>query len=121
MYPASKIAWKYLRYRMAASNGKGHGVHSPFVYEFVTQVLNDNTVYPDYLPIERLRKKLLSDNTPVPKEDYGAGTAFSRNDLSRSVAKICENSAKSPKYAQLLYRIVRFYRPHQHAPAQRTP
>ncbi len=96
---------------MSASNGKGHGIHSPFVYEFVTKVLNDKTVYPDYHLIEKLRKKLLSDNTPVPKEDYGAGSAFSEGELSRSVAMICKSSAKPPRYAQLLYRIVRFYKP----------
>jgi predicted O-methyltransferase YrrM len=112
MYSNLTIALKYTRYLVCASNGKGHGIHSPFVFEFVEKVLNDNTSYPHYSSIEQLRNKLLADNTPVPVEDLGAG-AFPRPEVySRSVASITANAAKSRKYAQLLYRIVRFYHPH---------
>ena len=31
----------YLKYYFNASNGKGHGVHSPFVYSFIRSVLNN--------------------------------------------------------------------------------
>lgn len=31
---------KYLQYYWVASNSKGHGVHSPFVYQFIRQSLN---------------------------------------------------------------------------------
>jgi hypothetical protein len=32
--------YKYFNYYFNASNGKGHGVHSPFVFSFITDVLN---------------------------------------------------------------------------------
>lgn len=32
--------YKYCNYYFIASNGKGHGVHSPFVFNFITSVLN---------------------------------------------------------------------------------
>lgn len=32
--------YKYFNYYLNASNGKGHGVHSPFVFNFITAVLN---------------------------------------------------------------------------------
>jgi len=32
--------YKYFNYYLNASNGKGHGVHSPFVFSFITSVLN---------------------------------------------------------------------------------
>ena len=32
---------KYFNYYFNASNGKGHGVHSPFVYSFIRSVLNN--------------------------------------------------------------------------------
>lgn len=109
MYSPLTLAAKYIDYRLAASNGKGHGIHSPFVFDFVKQVLNDKTSYPEYEVVERLRSRLLADKTPVPMEDYGAG---SRDDVgSKSVAQIARISAKSPKYAQLLFRIVRFFQP----------
>jgi len=33
--------YKYFNYYFNASNGKGHGVHSPFVYSFIRSVLNN--------------------------------------------------------------------------------
>jgi len=32
--------YKYFNYYLNASNGKGHGVHSPYVFSFITCVLN---------------------------------------------------------------------------------
>lgn len=106
------IAKKYFRYRLSASNGKGHGIHSPFVYDFIIGVLNDKTRYPSYNVIENLRKRLLSDRAPVPMEDHGAGSASGKSRLSQDVATITARMAKSPKYAQLLFRMVRHYQPH---------
>ena len=33
--------YKYFNYYFNASNGKGHGVHSPFVFNFISSVLNN--------------------------------------------------------------------------------
>jgi predicted O-methyltransferase YrrM len=95
---------------MNASNGKGHGIHSPFVFDFITKVLNDKTPYAEYKQVEVLRKKLLADNTPVPNEDFGAGSG--NHSGSKSISSIAKNAAKNPKYCRLLYRLVKFYRPH---------
>ena len=46
MYSKFQLGLKYLNYYLTASNGKGHGMHSPFVFEFITKVLNDKTDYP---------------------------------------------------------------------------
>jgi hypothetical protein len=32
--------YKYFNYYFNASNGKGHGVHSPFVFSFISSILN---------------------------------------------------------------------------------
>lgn len=110
MYSPLTLALKYVAYLFSSSNGKGHGIHSPFVFEFVQKVLNDRATYPEYSQVENLRKKLLLDNTPVPMEDYGAGSRASP--ASRSISQIVRHAAKSPRYAALLYRIVKFYHPH---------
>lgn len=39
---------RYLHYYFTAANGKGHGIHSPFVFAFVTELLNDNGQYDAY-------------------------------------------------------------------------
>ena len=110
MHSPLTLGIKYLDYWLGASNGKGHGIHSPFVYEFVQEVLNDQMAYPEYREAERMRRKLLADNTPVPLEDYGAGSRSGPG--SKSVAQIARHASKTPKYGQLLFRIARYYRPH---------
>lgn len=110
MFSPLTLSAKYLKYRFTASNGRGHGVHSPFVFDFIQKVLTDKTAYPAYDDIETLRRKLLNDHTPVPMEDYGAGSRSGPG--SKSVAQIARRAAKSPKYGQLLFRIVRYYQPH---------
>lgn len=110
MYNIFQLIIKYLYYRIVASNGRGHGIHSPFIFKFITQVLNDRQQYPAYKKVETLRKNLLRNKKILNIEDFGAGSAIDRTDR-RTVASIAKNSSKSKKYGQLLYRIVNYYQP----------
>ena len=110
MYSPFRIAKKYLHYYITAGNGRGHGIHSPFVYNFIRNVLIDRTAYPAYKQVENLRELLLKDNTMIEVEDMGAGSALD-NKRQRSVASIARHAAKPKKLAQLLFRIVRHYSP----------
>jgi len=40
MYSKFRLLQKYLSYLWRGSNSKGHGVHSPFVFDFIINVLN---------------------------------------------------------------------------------
>lgn len=108
MYTSSDIAFKYLRYLVTASNGKGHGIHSPFVYDFVTKVLNDRSEPEVFQSIESLRRDLRRDDRRVMVEDFGAGSAIDPS-KERRVGDIARHAAKPPKYGRLLHRIVRHY------------
>lgn len=110
MYNSFQLVSEYLHYYFTASNGKGHGTHSPFVFEFITKVLNDKTEYDAYKKVEQLRKELLRDKTILSIDDYGAGSAVSKKN-KRTVSAIARNSAKSKKLAQLLFRMVKKYQP----------
>lgn len=110
MYSSIQLAFKYLHYYLTASNGKGHGIHSPFVFHFITKVLNDQTHYPEYDTIEDLRQKLLKDQAILSIEDFGAGSSVSKTN-QRTVASIAKNAAKQKKYSQLLFRIVKESQP----------
>jgi predicted O-methyltransferase YrrM len=110
MYTALKLGLKYCQYYFAASNGKGHGIHSPFVFDFISKVLRDGNEYPEYAKVESVRKKLLRDRTALTIEDYGAGSAFSPSN-KRSVASIAKQAVKSKKFGQLLFRMVKNYQP----------
>jgi predicted O-methyltransferase YrrM len=110
MYSSSQLALKYLQYFLTASNGKGHGVHSPFVFEFVTKVLNDKTEYSCYNEIEQLRNQLKNDNTLLTIEDFGAGSRMHAS-YKRKVSEIVTSSLKPRKFSQLLFRMGNFYKP----------
>ncbi len=99
-----------MSYRFRASNGKGHGVHSPFVFEFITQVLNDKKKYPCYDSIENQRRSLLQNRTSIEVQDFGAGSTRLKS-TSRRIDQIAASSLKPKKYAQLLFRIVHYYQP----------
>lgn len=110
MFSTWQLAKKYCSWYLTASNGKGHGIHSPFVYDFVRNVLNDKRNFYAYNQVEALRKQLRHDKTIIEVEDFGAGSAVSKTN-QRSIASIAQHAAKPKKWAQLLFRIVNYYQP----------
>ena len=97
---------------LTSSNSKGHGTHSPFVFDFILHVLNDNTAYPEYKKIENIRQQLLRNKNTIEVEDFGAGSGIIKTNIRR-IDKIAASSLKSKKFAQLLFRIVKYYQPKQ--------
>lgn len=110
MYSSFQLAKKYLHYYLTASNGKGHGVHSPFVFDFINHVLKDKKEYACYAAIERQRNLLLQNRTAIEVEDFGAGSAMIKSN-TRVIKNIAASSLKPKKFAQLLFRIVQYYQP----------
>lgn len=108
MYPAHQLAFKYLNYLLTAANGKGHGIHSPFLYDFTEQVLNAKDQPEVFRRIEGLRTRLKRDKTEIPVLDLGAGSV-SDNKKTRRVCDIARMAAKPPKYGRLLHRIAQHY------------
>jgi predicted O-methyltransferase YrrM len=109
MYSRLQLARKYIRYYFTASNGKGHGVHSPFVYDLIKNVLNDRRHYPAYTRIGALRSRLLKDTTLLEVEDLGAGSSLAGG-RQRRIGEIARNAAKPEKLGRLLFRIAKYYK-----------
>jgi predicted O-methyltransferase YrrM len=110
MHSPLQLTFKYLNYYLTASNGKGHGIHSPFVFEFVTRVLNGDKEEAVYDRVEMLRGELLRDAAMVMVEDFGAGSRVIGSS-QRKVSRIARTSLKPKKYGQLLHRMARHYQP----------
>jgi predicted O-methyltransferase YrrM len=110
LYSSFQLASKYLSFWLTASNGRGHGTHSPFVFDFIQNVLNDKRDFFPYFEIENLRKKLKKDQRVIQVDDFGAGSGV-RSGQDRRVADIARHSAKSARFGQLLFRMVHYYRP----------
>ncbi len=110
MYSSSHLLKNYLGYYFAASNSKGHGMHSPFVFDFILHVLNNKKRYEFPQEIEYLRNKLLKNNTSITIQDLGAGSRV-QSSKQRTVRSLTSNAVKPKKYSQLLYRLVKHYQP----------
>lgn len=102
------IAYHYIIYRLKSTNE--HGVHSPFVFELLTNVVYNTSDYYVYRKIEALREELLLSNQLIQTEDLGAGSQFQKNNFKK-IKDIAKNAAKSEKYAQLLFRLVNHFQP----------
>ncbi len=95
-------ASNYLRY--AARAKTEHGVHSPFIYQFVTEVIYGATERISTQPIEKQRQHWLQSKETVEVTDYGAGSQVIKSN-SRPIARMAKYAVKSKKYSELLYRI----------------
>ncbi len=94
---------------MTASNGRGHGVHSPFVFNFITNVLNDDRLFYAYQSIERERTALLRNNEVLTITDFGAGSTTTKSN-KRKICEIARSALKPKKFGQLMFRIVNYYK-----------
>ncbi|MEY4727545.1 MAG: hypothetical protein RLZZ390_69 [Bacteroidota bacterium] len=110
MYNHFQLGVKYLQYFFTASNGRGHGIHSPFIFQFVEQVLlpsyKNKAVFNN---IENIRHAYKAEkNRFLEVDDLGAGSV-SKSGSRRSIAQIANGAAKHPKFARLLHRLVEYY------------
>lgn len=110
MYPALTLIKKYVQYYINASNGKGHGVHSPFVYQFIQEVLLDKKNPASSDLIEAKRAALLANKSVIDVWDRGAGSRQSKQN-QRKIQDIAAAALKPKKYAHLLARIVAYFKP----------
>lgn len=98
----------FLFHRLTSKNR--HGLHSPFVYKLVDEVIYDREHKPAYDKIEKERDHLLVDDTYITVTDLGAGSRVNKNNRKK-ISDITINALKSPKLAQLLYRLTAFVKP----------
>jgi predicted O-methyltransferase YrrM len=103
-----RFAKDYILHRLKAKSR--HGIHSPFVYRLVDEVIYDFNDKKVYREIENIRKQLLADNKMITVTDLGAGSLVNNNQ-QKKVSDIARNALKPPKLAQLLYRLVNDLKP----------
>ena len=97
---------RYVRHFLTAFSSRGFGIHSPFVFSLVEDLLPDVHSYYAYSPVERIRRNLLHDTSTIYVEDYGTGRSGQRR-----ICDIARNSLKRRRDAQLLFRIAARTRP----------
>lgn len=101
---AWKAFWSHLR-----NSGDRHSVHSPFVARLISDVLRRPPARPAFIPIERLRRAALANNSRLRITDLGAGSRTGAG-AERSIRSIARAAAKSPLRARTLHALARHQR-----------
>lgn len=99
---------RYWRYYWRAKTR--YQVHSPFVFDFVEKVLEDNRHFYAFDKLDNLRSRLLQDERSLKVKDLGAGSKQLKSN-ERRVQEIAKTALSTPFYNRLLYRIIQYYRP----------
>ena len=102
-----KFVFRYIKYLVKSVNE--HGVHSPFVFDLLNNVIYVKTNYYAFTSIEQLRQQLLKSHKTITHSDFGAGE--NKNNSQKTISDIAKHSAKSAKNAQLLFRVVNYFQP----------
>ena len=100
---------KFVKYKLTAKHKHGHGIHSPFVYTLLREVIEGKEKPDKFAKIEGIRKKLLRNSERIVVEDLGAGSKVSRTN-KRKISTIAKNALTKKKYARLLFRLVKYFK-----------
>lgn len=102
--PNSVLLKAYFRHYFAAKR-RGHGVHSPFVYELARRVFPAKPVNPQHIA-EQWRTHCLRNPENISVTDFGTGTSG-----PRAIADLARRAAKKPREGALLGRLVHHLKP----------
>jgi predicted O-methyltransferase YrrM len=108
MYSKFQLTYNWIQYVVLASNARGHGIHSPFVYELVSAVLNDDRYYYAYEKIELIKKNLLQDKRTLIVRDFGSGSSKNGNEVKK-ISEIAVKAVSGQKFGRLLFRLANYY------------
>ena len=87
LYSTPTLLLKYLHYYWVAANAKGHGIHSPFVFKFIKEILNSKS------SLEQIE-----NGAPVVKK------------ILQEI-ETASSSRLSPKFKLLIARLLQSYHP----------
>ena len=73
----------YLKHHLTARHTGGHGVHSPYLFEWVRMILHDKNAYYAWENIEAIREQMLHNEWNVAFVDYGSGGLQNKQDIGR--------------------------------------
>jgi len=109
MLKETKLISRYIHHYFNANNE--HGIHSPYLFQLLTNCIYAKDKGPIEANIEQLRSNLKVNANTINVKDLGAGSTFDGKAKQRTISSITKHFSKSPKLCQLLYRLVKFHQP----------
>jgi predicted O-methyltransferase YrrM len=104
-----KVVFNYLWYCIYRPHRNGHGIHSPFLFAFLQEVVYAKTskelVFVELLEV---RRRLLKSKEVILIQDFGAGSHHSKQQ-DRKLSEIVRKSSLPHKYGLLFYHTIRFF------------
>ena len=98
----------YLQFLKKSSNQ--HGVHSPFLFDLITNCFYKKTDKDKINLITEYRDDLLQNQHKIEVTDFGKGSKVFKSN-SREIAKIAKVAGISKKRSRLLIRITSYFKP----------
>jgi len=96
----------YIRHLFNSRSTAGHGVHSPYMFDFITKVMRGRCEQRVMAEVESLRKEMLADRRTVTVTDLGAGSSKFRG-AERRISDIAAAAARPNNEIGLLAKIAR--------------
>jgi predicted O-methyltransferase YrrM len=109
MLKETKLISRYIHHYFSSINE--HGVHSPYLFQLLTECIYSKDQGPAASDIESLRSNLKKNSSTINVKDLGAGSSVDGRANERTLSFITKQFSKSPKLCQLLYRLVKFHKP----------
>lgn len=98
----------YIKFLIKSTNQ--HGVHSPFVYQFITQCFYNNTKHSAYTILKNYRNYFINSNEKITITDFGRGSKVFKTN-HRKLKDIAKNAGISLKRQRLLFNIANYFKP----------
>jgi predicted O-methyltransferase YrrM len=98
---------KYLHFLLVANNQ--HGVHSPFIYQLVTQCFYKK-INKNLWKVFLSTRQYLKDNSKKKNTDFGAASKIFKTN-ERQVSKIVKVAGISKKKSKILIKTINYFRP----------
>lgn len=97
----------YLNYWLDSVDS--HSLHSPFFFDFYTNVIKSQKKQESFVVQETLRRKLLENNMELSVLDLGAGSAHATGNI-RKVSDIARIALTPPKFSALYARTIEHFK-----------
>lgn len=96
----------YIKYLTNSCNQ--HGVHSPFVYDFITKCLYKKPLEDDMVFFDKYKYNLKVSSDIIDVEEFGAGSRVFKSNI-RKVSQVVKVAGVKRKYGLLLMRMMSYF------------